>query len=156
MKQTILLVEDDENDVLFMQHAFQEAEVLAGLQVAIDGMEAIEYLDGNGKYADRELFPFPDLILLDLKLPRMMGFEVLKCIRGRAELKNLIVVILSSSNLALDVEKAYQLGVNAYLVKPSSLSGRAAIATAIKLFWLELNQGPAKRAKSAKLMASVK
>ena len=152
--QTILLVEDEENDVLFMRHAFQEVGVLNPLQVASDGRAVIDYLTGNGEYADRERFPLPGLVLLDLKLPRMMGLVVLKWIRTQPELKSLIVIILTSSQLSPDIEMAYQLGANAYLVKPSSPSELCKVVAAIKLFWLEMNHAPAVRTESVELVAS--
>ena len=143
MSKTVLLVEDEENDVFFMKYAFKEVGVLNPLHVAVDGQEAMDYLSGNGRYADRERFPLPCLTLLDLKLPRVMGLEVLKWMREQPALKTLIVIILTSSRLGPDIERAYQLGANAYLVKPSSPPELYKIATSIKQFWLELNHGPA-------------
>jgi CheY-like chemotaxis protein len=143
MSKTILLAEDEENDVFFMKHAFTEVGILNPLQVVQDGKEAMDYLSGNGGYADRERFPLPCLTLLDLKLPRVMGLEVLKWMREQPELRNLIVIIFTSSRLEPDIEMAYQLGANAYLVKPSSPLELREIATGIKRFWLELNHGPA-------------
>lgn len=139
MSTTILLVEDDENDIFFMKHSFQEVGILNPLQVVQDGEEAMNYLGGLGKYANRELFPLPCLTLLDLKLPRVMGLEVLKWMREQPELKSLIVIILTSSPLGPDIKLAYQLGANAYLVKPSSPSELREIASGIKQFWFELN-----------------
>jgi PAS domain S-box-containing protein len=141
MSKTILLVEDEENDVFLMKHAFQQVGILNPLQVARDGKEAMDYLSGNGGYADRERFPLPCLTLLDLKLPRVMGLEVLKWMREQPELKPLIVIILTSSRLGPDIETAYQLGANAYLVKPSNSRELHDIALGIKQFWLERNHG---------------
>jgi CheY-like chemotaxis protein len=143
MSKTILLAEDEENDVFFVKQAFEEVGILNPLQVVQDGKEAMDYLNGNGGYADRERFPLPCLMLLDLKLPRVMGLEVLKWMRGQPELRSLIVIILTSSRLEPDIEMAYQLGANAYLVKPSSPRELREIAAGIKQFWLELNHGPA-------------
>jgi CheY-like chemotaxis protein len=140
MNDTILLVEDEENDVFFIQQAFKKAEILNPLQVAANGKEAIDYLSGEGPYADRERFPLPCLTLLDLKLPRATGLEVLQWIREQPELKTLIVIILTSSQLGPDIEKAYQLGANSYLVKPSSPKELGEIALGIKKFWLERNR----------------
>ena len=125
-----------------MKHAFQEIGLENPMQVAVDGREAINYLKGVGQYADRERFPLPCLVLLDLKLPRVMGLEVLKWIREQSELRTLIVIILSSSQLMPDIEWAYQLGANAYLVKPSTPPELRELATGIKLFWLKLNHAP--------------
>ena len=142
MSKTILLVEDEENDVFFMKYAFKEVGILNPLQVAQDGQEAIDYLSGRGEYADRARFPLPCLTLLDLKLPRVMGLEVLKWVRAQPGLKTLLVIILTSSRLRPDIERAYELGANAYLVKPSSPPKLREIATGIKQLWLELNHGP--------------
>ena len=154
MSNTILLVEDEENDVFFMRNAFKEVGILNPLQVAVDGQEAMDYLSGNGRYADRERFPLPCLTLLDLKLPRVMGLGVLKWMREQPALKTLIVIILTSSRLGPDIERAYQLGANAYLVKPSSPPELREIAMGIKQFWLELNHGPAVGQESPELVAS--
>jgi CheY-like chemotaxis protein len=143
MSDTILLVEDEVNDVFFMKRAFLEIGLVNPMQVVTDGREAINYLSGKDAYADRERFPVPCLVLLDLKLPRVMGLEVLKWIREQSELKTLIVIILSSSQLTPDIEWAYRLGANAYLVKPSTPPELRELATGIKLFWLKLNHGPA-------------
>ena len=154
MSKTVLLVEDEENDVFFMKYAFKEVGVLNPLHVAVDGQEAMDYLSGNGRYADRERFPLPCLTLLDLKLPRVMGLEVLKWMREQPALKTLIVIILTSSRLGPDIERAYQLGANAYLVKPSSPPELRETARRIKEFWLELNRGPAMGQESPELVAS--
>ena len=154
MSKTILLVEDEENDVFFMKHAFKEVGILNPLHVAQDGKEAMDYLSGNGEYADRERFPLPYLTLLDLKLPQVMGLEVLKWMRAQPELRTLIVIILTSSGLGPDIERAYELGANAYLVKPSSPPELREIATGIKQFWLAVNHGPAVGQKSTELVAN--
>ncbi len=153
MSKTILLVEDEENDVFFLKHSFKEVGILNPLQVAVDGQEAMDYLSGNGEYADRERFPLPCLTLLDLKLPRVMGLEVLKWMREQPALKTLIVIILTSSRLGPDIERAYQLGANAYLVKPSSPPELREIATGIKQFWLSLNHGPGVDQETAEYVA---
>ena len=143
MSNTILLVEDEENDVFSLKYAFKEVGILNPLQVAQDGKEAMDYLSGHGEYADRERFPLPCLTLLDLKLPRVMGLDVLKWMREQPALKTLIVIIFTSSRLGPDIERAYELGANAYVVKPSTRPELRDIATGIKQFWLELNHGPA-------------
>lgn len=155
MNDTILLVEDELNDIFFMKHAFKEVGISNPLQVAQHGRQAIDYLNGNGVYADRKEFPLPCLVLLDLKLPHVMGLEVLKWVREQSGLKTLIVVILTSSQLTSDIECAYQLGANAYLVKPSTPSELRELAMGIKQFWLELNHGPPARLESTKPLATV-
>lgn len=118
--QTILLVEDDSNDVLLLQRAFRRAGLVHLLQVATDGDQAVAYLGGEGQFADRQKYPLPALILLDLKLPRRSGLEVLEWLRGQVnEIKTLPVIVLTSSRLSEDVDRAYGLGANSYMAKPS-------------------------------------
>src|SRR5437868_12776557 len=116
----ILHVEYRDEDVFLLNHAFKRAEIGNPVQVVIDGQEAIDYLAGNGKFADRAQFPVPCLVLLDLQLPAKTGLEVLEWIRQQSALRSLIVIILSSSIYEGDVRRAYELGANAFLVKPSS------------------------------------
>lgn len=139
---TILLVEDDPNDVFFLQYAFETVAITNPLQVVTDGQQAIDYLAGTDQYADRRKFPLPILVLLDLKLPVKMGLEVLRWIQGQAHLANLLVIILTSSSDSSDVERAYALGARSYLVKPVSLEKRVEMAKVIKNYWLELNRLP--------------
>lgn len=140
MKRTILLVEDDENDVFFMKRAMKLVEMLNPVQVASDGRQAIHYLGGTGAYRDRAQFPLPGLVLLDLKLPYVMGLDVLKWVREQPELKTVIVLVLTSSKLPLDITKAYALGANSYLVKPSSPKELPEMVRMIKTYWMDLNQ----------------
>src|SRR5215469_10589973 len=108
----ILLVDDDENDVLLLQRAFEKAGLHDWLRVVSSGQEAVDYLSAHGNYTDRERFPLPFLMLLDLKMPGTDGFEVLRWARGESELKRLLIVVLTSSNLQTDVDRAYELGAN--------------------------------------------
>jgi len=145
----ILLVEDDRNDAFFLQYAFENAGITNPLQVAEDGQEAIDYLAGEGKYSDREQFPFPCLVLLDLKLPIKMGLDVLAWIHEQPYLQRLLVIILTASKDGQDIDEAYRLGARSFLVKPLSLEERLHMARAIKSYWLELNQFPTISATSA-------
>ena len=145
----ILLVEDDPNDAYFMKRAARAAGILDLLKVAKDGQEAVNYLGGLGECADCLRFPLPCLVLLDLKLPRMMGFEVLKRIRGQPALKSTIVIVLTSSGLGLDVDQAYRLGANSYLVKPTTPDELTEMIKKVKQYWLELNRYAPKRAEIA-------
>ena len=131
-----------EADAFLLQYAFQRAEITAPLQVVTDGQMAIDYLSGAGKFSDRTQFPLPGLVLLDLKLPYVLGMEVLAWIRQQPSLKRLIVIILSASVNEGDIAKAYELGVNAFLVKPSDLDTLADMSKALKLFWLTHNKSP--------------
>ena len=139
---SILHVEDRPEDVFLLQYAFNRANIKNLVQVAEDGQKAIDYLAGAGKFADRKQFPLPCLVLLDLKLPYKMGLEVLEWIRQQPTLKSLIVVIFSSSMHEGDIRRAYELGVNAFLVKPSDTDILADMCQALKHFWLIHNQPP--------------
>ncbi len=116
--KTILLVEDDENDVFFMRRAIQKANLNLSMQVAMDGQSAIDYLDGNGDYSDRTKYPLPRAVFMDLKLPYVHGFEVLAWIRQKPSLRDLPVMILTSSPEDRDRQEAEKLGAQAYCVKP--------------------------------------
>lgn len=116
----ILLVEDESNDVLLVRRALLKAGLSAELRVASDGQVAIDYLAGAGEYADRRGHPLPDLVLLDLKLPLKSGLEVLQWMRSKSHLDRVAVVILTSSRESRDVERAYALHCEAYLMKPSA------------------------------------
>ena len=140
MNPTILLVEDDANDVFFMRRALQLAEDPNPLQVASDGQRAIDYLQGAHGYADRTRFPLPCLVLLDLKLPQVMGMDVLRWIREQPHLGTIVVLVFTSSRLPPDISKAYRLGANSYLVKPSTPGELPDMARLIKQYWLEMNQ----------------
>ena len=115
---TILLIEDNEDDVFLMRRALKKAAIELPLHVVTDGQQAIDYLDGRGQFGNRELHPVPSLIFLDLKLPCVHGFEVLAWIRQQDALRSLPVVILTSSPEERDRRKANELGAKAYLVKP--------------------------------------
>lgn len=141
--QPVLLVEDDENDVMFVQRAFKHAGILNPLHVARHGDEAIEYLDGTGPYTDRDRHPLPVFVLLDLKMPRRSGLEVLEWVKDRAGLKRIPIVVLTSSKNDADVNKAYELGANSYLVKPVSFEGLIELVKSLHLYWLVLNERPA-------------
>lgn len=139
---TILLVEDDPNDILLVQRAFRRSQVSSSLQIAQDGDQAVEYLLGQGIYQDRQTYPLPFLIILDLKLPRRSGFEVLQWIRETAVLKRIPVVVFTSSNENEDVNLAYDAGANSYLVKPPTSASLSELINYFQRYWLELNQYP--------------
>src|SRR5579862_537958 len=139
--KTILQVEDDPNDVFLLQHAMTKAGVANPVQVVTDGRQALEYLQGSGKFADREKFPFPGLVLLDLKLPYVMGLDVLKWIR-KGPGPALIVLMLTASGEEADIAAAYRLGANGFLVKPSEASKLQDMVKAIRDFWLTHNTLP--------------
>ena len=142
----VLLVDDNPDDVLLMRRAFRATSITAPLVVVNGGAAAIEYLSGAEPYSDRTAHPLPLLMLLDLKMPRVSGFDVLTWLRKQPTLKRLPVVVLTSSSQEEDVNRAYDLGVNSYIVKASSLKQIAEVAAQIDAYWLKLNQRPALRA----------
>jgi CheY-like chemotaxis protein len=138
----ILLVEDREDDILVLRKAFERAAAQTALQVARDGEEAIWYLSGTGKYSNRAEYPLPSLVLLDLRMPRVDGFEVLRWIRNQSGLAALIVIVLSSSEQTKDINHAYKLGANSYMVKSLEFKDATASAAMIKNYWLQCNSLP--------------
>jgi CheY-like chemotaxis protein len=140
--QTILHVEDDPNDVFFLDHAFKRAEITAPLQVVNDGQDAIDYLSASGIFSDRTRFPMPCLVILDLKMPRKDGLQVLQWLRQESNCVWLPVIVLSSSSLASDVDRAYRLGANSFVVKPADINRRIEFAKYIKGYWLEFHEPP--------------
>ena len=139
---TILLAEDDPDAVFLLRRALQKANVKNPIEVARDGQEAIDYLSNQGAYADRERYRLPVLMLLDLKMPRKSGFEVLEWLRQQPRLKRLIVVVLTSSNQVADISRAYDLGGNSYLVKPADFDALIKMTRDISEYWLILNERP--------------
>jgi len=118
---TVLIAEDNENDALLLQRAFRNIGLQNPLQIVPDGEQAIRYLQAEGKFADRQQFPFPTVLFLDIKMPRMSGFDVLEWVRGHPDWRIIPTMIFSSSSHPGDVARAYQSGANAYLVKPATL-----------------------------------
>ena len=139
--KTILQVDDDPNDVYLLQHAMKKVGVANPVQVVSDGQQAIDYLQGAGKFCDREKFPFPYLVLMDLKLPHIMGLDVLRWIRTQPRTP-LMVIMLTASAEEADIAEAYRLGANAFLTKPSEASKLEDMVRAIKAFWLTHNTLP--------------
>ncbi len=140
MTDTLLIVEDQENDALFLKHALKKAGVNNPVQVVEDGQQAIDYLSGQGGYADRAAFPIPSLIFLDLKLPQVSGLEVLHWIREQADLGPIVVVVMTSSTMDEDIVQAYRLGANSYVVKPCSLEKLLETVTDLANWWLKHDQ----------------
>ncbi len=132
----VLYVEDDANDVWFLRRAIEELRALPPLQVVVNGQAALDYLEGVGPFADRQAFPLPRLVLLDLNLPLISGFEVLRRIREMPQFKSLPVLILTASNLMLDNQTAQLLGANEFLTKPRDPSELTGLLQGIKERWL--------------------
>lgn len=133
---TILLVEDSEDDVFIMKHALKQAQITNPLQTVTTGQAALDYLSGNNEYADRENYPLPFIMFLDLKLPYVHGFEVLAWMKLHHELSSIVVIVLTSSAEDKDHEKAYSLGARSYLVKPPTAQTLKDIFDSLKSFWL--------------------
>ena len=140
----ILHVEDDPNDVDLIGLAFRKAGVNCRLIAVNDGVQAVSYLAGEGDYEDRDLHPFPDFALLDIKLPRKSGLEVLSWTRAQRNpaIKRLPIIMLTSSSQANDVNTAYDLGVNSYLVKPGDLGMLIELVKTVFNYWVGLNMKP--------------
>ena len=139
----ILHIEDDPNDVLLLQRAVRRANLPISLSAVSDGDSAVAYLSGEMMFGDRERFPLPDLVLLDLKIPRKSGFEVLAWIRTHPHWKRLPVAVLTSSRHDRDMEQAYDSGANSYLVKPVGFDSLLQMIVLVHAYWFSLNQRPA-------------
>lgn len=139
---TVLLVEDDPDDTQLFRHAFAKAGLDNPLVVASDGDAAVAYLDRFAASAEHGHGPPPSLVILDLKLPRRSGFEVLSHIRRQAATRHVPVVVLTSSDRHDDIERAYEAGANSYLVKPLSRDALIELVRSLDAFWLRLNQVP--------------
>ena len=150
----ILLVEDDEADILLLRRAFRNARIANLLIEVRDGQAAIQYLSGEGDYADRTRYPIPFLILLDLRLPKLSGFEVIAWLRDQPQLADLIVVVLTGSDHVPDVTKARDLGANSYLVKPGNFEELVEMVKRIKGRWLLLDRLPENTVSSESTRAS--
>jgi CheY-like chemotaxis protein len=128
---TILLAEDSEDDVILIKRAFRKAGICSPLVVVHDGEEAIAYLTGYGRFADRAQFPFPDLFLLDLKMPIRDGFEVLRWMQTQPELTKLPVIVLTQSDRIKDANEAYNLGAYSFLIKGTDFNDTVAFAQSV-------------------------
>lgn len=136
----IMLVEDNSDDADLVVHAFEKAGIQNPLFTLADGDSAAAYIGATGSYADRDVYPLPGLVLLDLKLPRRSGFEVLEAIRSDPFAKLLPVVVLTSSDQRNDVERAYTAGANSYLVKPATRDALLSMVKVLDSYWIKLNR----------------
>lgn len=141
----ILLVEDSSTDILFIQRAFKQANIVNPVRIVRDGDEAVDYLAGRNGYGDRDVYPLPALILLDLKLPRRDGLEVLHWLKQQPLIKRIPVIVLTSSREDRDIDQAYDLGVSSYLVKPVQLGSLNRLVEQIDAYWLRINEFPSIR-----------
>jgi two-component system response regulator len=141
-ERTIMLVEDNPDDELLTLLAFKENSIDHDVVIARDGAEAIDFLFGEGKYQGRDIFALPQVVLLDLKLPKIDGLEVLKKIRSGDHTKLLPVVVLTSSKEETDIVKSYELGANSYIQKPVDYEQFSKAIKQLGLYWLLLNELP--------------
>jgi CheY-like chemotaxis protein len=140
-RKTILVAEDNPDDVFLLKRAFSEAQVNAGVEFVEDGEDVIEYLKSGKRAAAGRQRPFPALLLLDLKMPRMDGFDVLDWVRRQPGLKRMLIVVLTSSSEPRDVNRAYDLGANSFLCK-STYEDLTGLVGKIHDYWLEMNESP--------------
>lgn len=138
----MLLAEDDDVDVMLLKRAFSEVSKNTGLHALTNGEDVISYFKGTGEYSDRKQYPLPNLLLLDLKMPVKNGFEVLQWIRADSALKRLPVVVMSSSKLSRDIDKAYELGANTYFVKSTDPERLIDVIKIVEQYWHEHAEKP--------------
>lgn len=138
----ILLAEDNPADVEITQEAFKRGKLRNKIFVVKDGREALDYLFHQGEYQDKAAYPTPDLILLDIKMPKVSGLEVLEKIKRDEELKRLPVIVLTVSDREADVIKAYNTGVNSYIVKPVKFSEFLDVVARVKEYWITITKLP--------------
>lgn len=138
----ILIVDDAEDDVLLLRKALRRSEISCGVQAVNSGEEALAYLQGEGRFSNQFEHPLPDLVLLDLKMPRMDGFEVLQWIRRQENFHALRVVVLTASEDAEHVNRAYQLGANSFVVKPMEFESLVVLARQLQDYWLLMDNAP--------------
>jgi CheY-like chemotaxis protein len=150
-RSVILLAEDLESDVALMKRAFKKARIVNPLQVVRDGEQVLAYLRGEGEYGNRAEYPLPSLLLLDLKMPRMNGFEVLSWVRAQPNFASLRIVVLTASRELQDVNKAYQLGANTFLVKPTDFDQLVVMMQALQGFWVWMSKEPEIQRPSRKI-----
>ncbi len=136
----VLVADDSPDDIRLLQFAWARAQVTTPLRIVTGGEEALDYLSGTGLFTDRRQFPLPRLLLLDLKMPRKDGFEVLEWIRNTPGFRRLPVLVLTASLHKQDVQRALDLGANAFLIKPVELNRLIELVKAIDRFWLAYNQ----------------
>lgn len=138
--RTILIVEDEADDAELLGYAFEKAGVLNPRHILDNGDDAAAYIGGTAIYADRQRYPLPALVLLDLKLPRRSGFEVLQFIRSNQTTSHIPVVVLTSSDQPEDIMRAYAVGANSYLVKPVTRDALLAMVRTLDAYWIKLNR----------------
>jgi CheY-like chemotaxis protein len=149
---TVLVAEDDLGDVLLLQRAFTKAGVKQPVFFARDGQEVMDYLEGVPPFDNPVLYPLPNLLLLDLKLPGVSGFEVLDWLRGHVRLRHLLVVVFSNSDRPEDVQRAYALGANSYIIKPRDPDELVHLVGRLQNYWAGINVPPPQEAQMQALL----
>ena len=138
----ILVAEYDAMDALLLDRAINKVGLPLKTHFVQDGQQAVDYLGRCEKYFDREKHPLPCMLLLDLKMPFLNGFDVLTWVRNQPDLKRLLVIVFTSSSQPSDINRAYDLGANSYLTKPHSINDLQKTVELLKAYWLELNRHP--------------
>ena len=141
-KAVFLLIDDNEDDIALLRRAFLKSRVINPLHAVRSGAEAMAYLEGSGRYRNRLEFPLPKIILLDIKMQVISGLEVLKWIREQPQLAGIRVIMLTSSDLIRDVNEAYRLGANSFLIKPNDFDDLVKLTQAIRGYWVWTDVGP--------------
>jgi CheY-like chemotaxis protein len=138
----MLVAEDREEDIEILKLAFERAKVTARLRFVHNGVDVIDYLKGEGRFSNRAEYPLPRVLLLDLKMPLKGGFDVLEWLRSQPGLRRLLVIVFTSSEEPEDINRAFDLGANSYLVKPGNFDKLQEIVRALDAYWLKLNRCP--------------
>ena len=138
----ILLADDDDDDCFLVQEAFEESHITNDLQIVNDGEELIDYLHHRGAFNDKAKFPRPDLILLDLNMPRKDGKEALAEIKQDPELRTIPIVVLTTSEAEEDILKTYDMGVNSFITKPVTFDGLVEVIKTIGKYWFQIVKLP--------------
>lgn len=149
MKHVLLLVEDNEDDAFFLRRSLKQAGVPDPVCHLTNGRDVLDYFSGTGTFSDRKTHPIPNVVLLDLNLPYLTGLQVLEWVRRRPELAHVVVIVLTSSSEETDVQRAYGLGANSYVVKPSTSEEFGDLADALKKWWLQFNRPATVRLSAA-------
>ena len=139
---TLLIVEDNEDDIFFMERIFKQMGARCDLRFVRDGVEAVDYLSGKGRFGDRVKNPLPTIILLDLKMPRMNGFEVLDWMQKQPEIKLIPTIVVTSSSMQEDVTEAYRAGANAVMNKPVDKDSLLQMLKTFHLYWTDYVEMP--------------
>jgi CheY-like chemotaxis protein len=141
-RPTLLIVEDNEDDIFFVERIFRQIGARCELRFARDGIEAIDYLSGKGAFHDRTKYPMPTIILMDLKMPRRNGFEVLEWMHNQPEIRLIPTIVVTSSTLQEDVTKAYRLGANAVMNKPVDKDSLLQMLKSFHIYWTDFVEMP--------------